>query len=219
MIYHEISDKYRFIPEKAENAGFRLENGVYTCEKDLENRDFFAAFSVLPEGLSVTVREYPDGLKYIPFNVKHAEGPFVTEIRREVGVALRDLLEACFESTDMKNRLMERISKRFGTVPEEPWEDSPGFFTFKTAKKQKWYALFMPVPYRSLKIDRDGKIDVVNLKLPPERVREVVDGVRYLPAYHMNKTHWITALLGANCDIGEVESLIAESYDTVENKK
>ena len=116
----------------------------------------------------------------------------------------------------MKLRLMEYCTGKFGTKPEAPWEDSPDAYTFKTAKRNKWYALFMTIPYKSLGLVSKGTLDVVNIKLPPEKVLELIDRVHFYPAYHMNKKHWITIILDKEVDELLVQQLLAESYSLVE---
>ena len=53
----------------------------------------------------------------------------------------------------------------------------------------------------------------VNCKCPPEEgdfLRAHVPG--FFPAYHMNKTHWVTAALDGRADEGEVERVVRQSY-------
>ena len=119
----------------------------------------------------------------------------------------------------MKLRLMEYCERKFGTEPEAPWEDSPDAYTFKTAKRNKWYALFMTIPYKSLGLVAKGALDVVNIKLPPEKVLGLIDRVHFYPAYHMNKKHWITIVLDKEVDEPLVQQLLEESYGLVEKLK
>ena len=206
----------RFLPERALRAGFAPKDGGFLFRTDLENRGFYAVVTVSGGETDVKVFEYPDGEEYIPFGVKTAGGAFVAEIRREVESILSSLRDECFELSDGREILMSFCRERFGTVPETPWEEYPDFYTFKTEKSKKWYALFMRVPYRSLHVDRDGFADVVNIKLPPEKITSLVDGDVYLPAYHMNKKYWMTVLLDGKADIGKVKELIEESYSLAE---
>ena len=111
---------------------------------------------------------------------------------------------------------MDYCSQRFGTVPDAPWPETPENFTFKTARRNKWYALFMTIPYKSLGLAKAGKVDVLNIKLPPAKVAQLVDRQHFYPAYHMNKKHWLTVMLQKDADISLVQELLAESYQLVE---
>ena len=66
--------------------------------------------------------------------------------------------------------------------------------------------------------ERDGHI-WVNIKCDPEWIlvwRETYDSV--VPAYHMNKKHWISILLDRTVQITQVEKLLDESYQLVTKK-
>ena len=58
----------------------------------------------------------------------------------------------------------------------------------------------------------------INLKCAPERsidLRESHDGI--VPAFHMNKKHWITAKINQDVDSDLLIELINHSYDLVCN--
>ena len=74
----------------------------------------------------------------------------------------------------------------------------------------------MTIPYKSLGLTARGTLDIVNIKLPPEKVRDLMDRVHFYPAYHMNKKHWITIILDKEVDELLVQRLLEESYSLVE---
>jgi predicted DNA-binding protein (MmcQ/YjbR family) len=64
--------------------------------------------------------------------------------------------------------------------------------------------------------ERNGKL-WVNLKCRPEEgdfLRAHVSG--FFPAYHMNKTHWVTAALDGSADPEEVKCRLRESFTLTE---
>ena len=154
--------------------------------------------------------------EYLPFNVADNITGFVTSIREQVEALVQEIKERCLVKADMKLRLMEYCTGKFGTKPEAPWEDSPDAYTFKTARRDKWYALFMTIPYKSLGLAAQGTLDVVNIKLPPEKILDIMDRVHFYPAYHMNKKHWITIVLNKEVDEPLVQQLLEESHSLVE---
>ena len=111
------------------------------------------------------------------------------------------------------DRMIINELKRQG---HEPVLMVPENFTFKTARRNKWYALFMTIPYKSLGLAKAGKVDVLNIKLPPAKIEQLVDRQHFYPAYHMNKKHWLTVMLQKDADISLVQELLAESYQLVE---
>lgn len=47
----------------------------------------------------------------------------------------------------------------------------------------------MEVSLRQLGGEGEELVDVVNLKLDPKIIEQLIDFKTYFPAYHMNKTH------------------------------
>ena len=76
----------------------------------------------------------------------------------------------------------------------------------------------MNISERKIGRDGDGKIDVVNLKCAPEVIESLV-GIEagLYPAYHMNKTHWLSVAL-SECDANTVSWLLKISYDLTKSK-
>ena len=105
----------------------------------------------------------------------------------------------------------------FGVRADYPFEDDlvTGVFRHESGK---WFALAMNIEERKIGHDGDSKIDVVNLKCAPE-VIESLAGVEngIYPAYHMNKTHWLTVAL-SECDNDTISWLLGISYDLTRSK-
>lgn len=99
-----------------------------------------------------------------------------------------------------------------GTLPDYPFEGDFETAVLRHKGNKKWYAVVMRVSKRKFGIDSDEITDVVNLKLPVVMSGsfEAEDGI--YPAYHMNKLHWISALLP---DVSEnlIHRLVNVSFD------
>ena len=82
----------------------------------------------------------------------------------------------------------------------------------------KWFALVMELDPSRLGKPHGEQITVVNMKCAPE-VIESIAGIEQgiYPAYHMNKTHWLTVCL-SECDEGTVSWLLGISYDLTRSK-
>ena len=218
MNYNSVFDKYIFSPSKAEQNGFIKAGNVYTIKKPLKENGFYAVFEISEDSIEVNVFEEPDGEIYLPFNTS-ADGGFVGKIRANVEDTLGDILSSSFELADVKAVLLEYVRGKYGTVPEAPWDYLKEYHTLNTAKKHKWYGLFMLIPYRYLGVERDGKINVLNLKVKPENIPGIIDNVHYFPSYHMSKKYWISILLDREADIMQIEKLLDDSYAIVEGNK
>ena len=218
MLY-PLLEQYDIDCKRAIEYGFSRTEAGLELKKELPGVGLYAVFVIAGKSFEVNVFDADTDEEYLPFNVLDNITGFVTGIREQVEDLVQEIKEKCLLNSNMKLRLMEYCERKFGTEPEAPWEDSPDAYTFKTAKRNKWYALFMTIPYKSLGLVAKGALDVVNIKLPPEKVLDLIDRVHFYPAYHMNKKHWITIVLDKEVDEPLVQQLLDESYGLVEKLK
>ena len=87
----------------------------------------------------------------------------------------------------------------------------------------KWFGVLLRAPAKyfvQCGVVSNGDKEVLNLKCPPDLqpfLRARYKGV--LPAYHMNKNHWISVLLGSDVPDEELLKLIDLSYELTENRR
>ena len=116
-----------------------------------------------------------------------------------------------------KQQFLEYCLSVYGTSPDYPFEEDfeSGVFRHESGK---WFALAMRVSERKIGHCGDEVVDIVNMKCAPE-VIESIAGVEpgIYPAYHMNKTHWLTVALD-ECDEGTIGWLLGISYDLTRKK-
>ncbi len=113
----------------------------------------------------------------------------------------------------MKEIIESYIVENYDILQERPWEKYPNYTTFKHKENNKWFALVMDVPYNKLKIKKEGEVFVINLKNIPDMIGALRKKEGILPAYHMNKEHWITVLLDGTVEKEEIFALIDLSYE------
>lgn len=105
-------------------------------------------------------------------------------------------------------------------VADMPFEDDFETTVFRHGEGGKWFGLLMRVEKSRVGLEGEGKIDVLNLKCDPEEsfiVREMYEGI--IPAYHMNKRHWISVLLCGGVPVDFTRRLIEKSYDLTDKKR
>ena len=113
----------------------------------------------------------------------------------------------------MKDIVFEYIKKKYKTSPEYLWKRYPEYAVFRHADNNKWFALQAAVPGDKLGIDRDEPVQIINVKVDDIFFRDMLinkEGI--IPAYHMNKQHWITVLLDGSVKQEQVFDLIDASY-------
>ncbi len=215
MFYNEIFDKNIFNSKLAIAYGFSKVGDYYILQSDIDMENFNVIVKIGKDSFEANVIELPFNEEYILFNVSDSKGKFVSKIRRNVNELIEDIVKNCFTSLDYRKILLDYVKETYGTIPEEPWEDN-NHATIKTTNSKKWYGIFMSVSYKTLGLDKSGKIDVLNVKLNPELIQSLIDKKHFFPAYHMNKKYWITILLDSDMDLDLVKSLIDESFKLVE---
>ena len=116
-----------------------------------------------------------------------------------------------------RKELEELIFDRYGVRADYPFEEdfSTGVFRHESGK---WFALAMNISERKLGKTGNMQTEVVNFKCSPE-VIESISGIEegIYPAYHMNKTHWLTVCL-SECGEDTVIWLLDISYDLTRKK-
>ena len=102
--------------------------------------------------------------------------------------------------------------KTYGTVEEYLFADSPMCAVLRREDNGKWYGIVMDVKRSSLFLTNDQtKVDVLNVKVDPAALFDLLGEKGILPAYHMSKSHWISILLDGSVDREFVYALMRMS--------
>lgn len=99
-----------------------------------------------------------------------------------------------------------------GVIVDYPWESTPSYAVYRHTENRKWFALVANVDHQALHLGCDGEVDFINLKCDPDLIDDLLREPGILPAYHMNKRHWIAILLDRNFPVEQLQSLVALSY-------
>ena len=131
----------------------------------------------------------------------------------------RYVLRCVGMNSDMGDEVMDRqkvfdyIKKKYKVQPEYPWRTSPDSAVFRHADNNKWFALVMDVQGNKVGLHSADFVDVINLKIDDVIFRDIViREAGIMPAYHMNKMHWISVLLDGTVPENKVLDLIDMSY-------
>lgn len=118
-----------------------------------------------------------------------------------------------------RERIIQYAKDRFGTEPEYLWADIPGAAVFRHTASKKWYGLIMDVSSAKLGLPGDSPVDVLDIKCSTIMVGSLLSEKGFLPAYHMNKNHWISILLDGSVPDDQIFPLLELSYDSVAPKR
>ena len=113
------------------------------------------------------------------------------------------------------DELSEYIANQYGARPEYAFKRYPDIAVFKRADNRKWFALATTMDCKTLGLAKSGRVDILNVKLDPLVVASLLTRKGFLPAWHMNKDHWITVLLDGSIEYEEIYTFIDMSFSSV----
>lgn len=112
-----------------------------------------------------------------------------------------------------REMLFQYARKHFQSEPEYLWRNFPDYAVLRHHEGNKWFGIVMNVPGTKLGLTADDEVDILNVKIRPESIIALrkMDGI--LPAYHMNKEHWVSILLVSSLPAQEIYDLLTDSYE------
>lgn len=114
-----------------------------------------------------------------------------------------------------QERIMRHIEERYGSQPEHLWAKYPDYTVFRHPASRKWYAVFLIVSKGKLGLEGTELVCVLDIKCSPLMIGSLLSESGFLPAYHMNKSNWISILIDGPVADDQIISLLEFSYDSV----
>ena len=121
--------------------------------------------------------------------------------------------------SSQRERITQYIQDTYGTEAEYLWADSPDSAVFRHLASRKWYAIIMGVLPERLGLPAGQALDVMNVKCSTIMIGSLLSTKGFLPAYHMNKNHWISIVLDGSVSDDQITPLLELSYDSVAPKR
>ncbi|TYB13286.1 MmcQ/YjbR family DNA-binding protein [Aggregatibacter actinomycetemcomitans] len=119
----------------------------------------------------------------------------------------------------LTQQLLDYVLKQYGTQPEYLWKSHPDYAVLRHGDNRKWYAIVMNVEKNALGLSGAGKMPIMNVKCSPEMLSLFLSQAGFLPAYHMNKNHWLTVLLDGSVDKETILFLLNASFDLTASRQ
>lgn len=123
------------------------------------------------------------------------------------------------DECSQRERIMRYMQDTYVTEAEYLWADSPDSAVFRHPASRKWYAIIMSVLPERLGLPAGQALDVMNVKCSTIMIGSLLSEKGFLPAYHMNKNHWISILLNDIVPDDQIFPLLELSYDSVAPKR
>lgn len=122
-------------------------------------------------------------------------------------------------NSSQRDRITQYIQATYGTQAEYLWVDSPGNAIFRHPASKKWYAALMRVLPEKLGLAGEEALDVMDIRCSTIMIGSLLSTKGFLPAYHMNKDHWISVVLNSSVPDDQITPLLELSYDSVAPKR
>jgi len=216
----EIFKAYQFNSKKAKEYGFVENQGVWTYSSTILQGDFLMMVTVEDGDLSFQVYDQETGELYPQVHMESMRGTFVGTVREACLEVLYGIRKACFEVQEFlcpqTKRIMALVQEKYGNQLEYLWEKSPDTAVLRHEDNQKWYAILMRISWEKLDKGKEGEVEVVNLK--NDQVAEMLTLKGIYPAFHMNKSYWISVPLDDKLSDQQILDLIKTSWGLTRKK-
>lgn len=127
---------------------------------------------------------------------------------------------ACIYIIMDRKEIFEWVREVYGVEPEYLWLDTPHHAVLRNPTSGKWFGIIMRVSGRVLGLRKTAEYEILNVKCDPLFIGSLLQQEGFLPAYHMNKSNWISILLSEGTVPSEqIKNLICISYNMTEKKQ
>ena len=210
----EIFKKSELDNNKLLKYGFVKRDNYLEYKKTILDNNFEIIIRVRDNKIKGKIIDKELDDEYLNYRVENQIGEFVNNIRDEFIKTLEDIKQNCTINklfmSDQSNRIADLILKKYKDSPEFLFsEETTGVFRNKNNKK--WYGIIMNVDYKKF-FEKDGKTDVINIKLNPDKINNLINEEGFFRAYHMNKKLWVSIILDDTVKDEKIMELIDESY-------
>ncbi len=216
-IEEEIFKRTKIDFAKILEYGFKKENDLYKYSKNIMNNTFKVDIEINNDGIVTgKVFDLSTGYEYTNFRIENLTGPFIGQVREEFEEILKDIRNKCFIKkpfiSEQANRISEKIKIKYGDEPSFEWEKFPLYAVFRNSLSKKWYGIMMNLDKSKIDVNATGEVEIIDIKLEPNKIQRLLKEEGFYPAYHMNKKNWITIVLDDTVLDEEIMNLIDESY-------
>lgn len=216
-MFEDIFKRKKMIPEKLCAYGF-IQNGDCFQYRTNIMDDSFTLYLCIRANETPDTRlvEVENGEEYVLYKTK-ASGAYIGEIRLAIEAVLKDIAVKCYETAvfqaEQTGLVIQHVRNVYGDELEFLWEKSPNNAIWRRKDNKKWYGAILTIPKNRLGFDADELVEIIDLRIQPEKMEELLMGENYYPGWHMNKMHWFTMILDGSVETEEICERIRVSYE------
>lgn len=216
---YDLFKKCVFDYSKLLNYGFKEENNIYYYEKYILDNNYKICIKIENNNVIGKIYDLIFNDEYLNLNVD-SNLSFNNKIKEEYINILKDIKNNCTKEFlfvfKQSNEITNYIKRKYKVNPEFLWDKSSGNGVFRNKNNKKWFGIIISVSKDKLDLKyKQEIIEVINLKLNEDTIKELIKIDGFYKAYHMNKKSWISIILDNTVDNEIIYSLIDQSYNNV----
>ena len=216
---YELFKKCVFDYSKLLNYGFKEENNIYYYEKYIIDNNYKICIKIENNNVIGKIYDLIFNDEYLNLNVD-SNLSFNNKIKEEYINILKDIKVKCTKESlfvfKQSNEITNYIKRKYKVSPEFLWDKSSGNGVFRNKNNKKWFGIIISVSKDKLDLKyKQEIIEIINLKLDEDMIKELIKMDGFYRAYHMNKKSWISIILDNTLDNEIIYSLIDQSYNNV----
>ena len=216
---YELFKKCLFDYSKLLNYGFKEENYLYYYEKYIIDNKYKICIKIENNNVIGKIYDLIFNDEYLNLNVD-SNLSFNNKIKEEYIKVLKDIKVKCTKESlfvfKQSNEITSYIKRKYKVNPEFLWKESSGNGVFRNKYNKKWFGIIISVSKDKLDLKyKQEIIEVINLKIDEDMIKELIKINGFYRAYHMNKKSWISVILDNTLDNEIIYSLIDQSYNNV----
>lgn len=202
--------------------GFKKEKSLYKFSKNILNDTFEIEITISNDNLvNGKIYDLKMNDEYTNFRLNNL-GEFASKIKVEYINLLEDIKNNCgnisYFMSGQGNRICQYIIDTYNDNPEFLWEKYPGYGVFRNKINNKWYAVILNIN-KSKFNKEDKEVEVINLKVNPDKIERLLKRKGFFEGYHMNKKNWISIILNEDVLDNEFFELVNEAYNLIDGSK
>lgn len=192
-------------------------NSDYVYTVDILDNTFRVIITYVDKKITGKIIDLSFDEEYTNFRIERS-GEFNLKIRSEYERILLDIRDkTCTKRTyiyDQANRIDKYIFSKYDVAADFPFKSSPYHGVYRN-KDNKWFGILMDIPFNKIDKNKDGLIEVINVKINPNDKDNLLKIEGIYEAYHMNKKSWISIILDDTLSDDLISELIDNSYKLV----
>ena len=197
--------------------GFSDTDGGFCLRQSVAGGQFALEVFVSAEGIvSSRMLDKDPGSEYTLYKVAGASGTFVGAAREEAERVLSAVAERCFVPDVFRSEQVRAVighaAARYGSKPEFLWKKLSENAVLRRADSRKWFAVFAIVAREKLGLSGGGRVEIIDLRISPDKLQSTLDGKTLLSGWHMNKRTWYTVVLDGGVCTDDLIRRLDESW-------